>query len=176
MIKGKHINIRPVSQEDIPIVSQWLNDSHHFTDYNTFALKPTNSYEKQFTENGFIEDDKGFLVIVTQENELAGSLSYHKRAYGPNSPSRVYNVGFTVAPEFRGKHYGSEALKLLTAYLFETYPIMRVEADTDVTNIPAQKVLETNGFTREGIMRKAQWRKGDWHDLVQYSILRGELP
>ncbi|MDP9309486.1 MAG: GNAT family N-acetyltransferase, partial [Chloroflexota bacterium] len=34
--------------------------------------------------------------------------------------------------------------------------------------------LEKAGFTREGIARKAQWRAGQYHDLVTYSKLRGE--
>jgi aminoglycoside 6'-N-acetyltransferase len=63
---------------------------------------------------------------------------------------------------------------LLAAYLFDTYPVMRVEASTDIANIPEQKALEKAGFTREGIMRGAQWRGGQWHDLVLYSKLRGE--
>ena len=37
-----------------------------------------------------------------------------------------------------------------------------------------QRALEKAGFTREGVLRKAQWRNGDWHDLVVYSKLRGE--
>jgi aminoglycoside 6'-N-acetyltransferase len=30
------------------------------------------------------------------------------------------------------------------------------------------------GFTREGVLRSAQWRGGAWHDLVIFSKLRGE--
>ncbi|MDQ5852724.1 MAG: GNAT family N-acetyltransferase, partial [Chloroflexota bacterium] len=64
--------------------------------------------------------------------------------------------------------------QLLAAYLFATYPVMRVEAATDVANTAEQRALEKAGFTREGIVRKAQWRAGEWHDLVLYSKLRGE--
>jgi aminoglycoside 6'-N-acetyltransferase len=51
---------------------------------------------------------------------------------------------------------------------------MRVEAQTDVTNLAEQRALEKAGFTREGVLRKAQWRGGAYHDLVVYSKLRGE--
>ena len=67
-----------------------------------------------------------------------------------------------------------EAQELLAGYLFSVYPIMRVEASTDITNRAEQRALEKAGFTREGVLRKAQWRNGDWHDLVVYSKLRGE--
>jgi RimJ/RimL family protein N-acetyltransferase len=103
-----------------------------------------------------------------------GTMSYHTVAYGPNSGSRTYNFGISLLPDQRGKGYGSEAQRLLAAYLFDTYPIARVEASTDVTNLPEQRSLEKAGFTREGVLRKAQWRGGEWHDLVVYSKLRGE--
>ncbi len=94
--------------------------------------------------------------------------------YGPGDASIAYNFGIVLAPEHRRKGYGVEAQRLLPAYLFSVYPIMRVEASTDITNLAEQRTLEKAGFTREGVLRKAQWRNGDWHDLVAYSKLRGE--
>ena len=50
----------------------------------------------------------------------------------------------------------------------------RIEAQTDVDNIAEQRSLEKAGFVREGTARGAQFRAGAYHDLVTYSILRGE--
>ncbi|MHB8599722.1 MAG: GNAT family N-acetyltransferase [Ktedonobacteraceae bacterium] len=76
--------------------------------------------------------------------------------------------------EVYGIYLTLEAQNLLADYLFSTYPIMRVEAVTDKENIAEQRALEKAGFTREGILRQAQWRSGMWHDQVMYSKLRGE--
>jgi aminoglycoside 6'-N-acetyltransferase len=86
----------------------------------------------------------------------------------------VYNIGIALAPEQRGKGYGTAVQRLLAEYLFATYPIMRVEASTDLANLAEQRALEKAGFTREGVLRQAQWRNGGWHDMVVYSKLRGE--
>jgi aminoglycoside 6'-N-acetyltransferase len=51
---------------------------------------------------------------------------------------------------------------------------MRVQASTDIENAAEQRALAKAGFTREGVIRKAQWRNGAYHDLVLYSKLRGE--
>ena len=114
------------------------------------------------------------LAIVDAAGTVVGDVSYHQEMYGPNEGSRVYNIGISIAAEHRGKGYGTEAQRLLAAYLFATYPIQRVEAATDIENIPEQRALEKAGFTREGVLRKVQWRNGDWHDLVVYGKLRGE--
>jgi RimJ/RimL family protein N-acetyltransferase len=59
--------------------------------------------------------------------------------------------------------------------LFRLFDIERVEASTDVDNVAEQRSLEKAGYTREGIIRRAQWRAGAYHDLVGYSILREDL-
>lgn len=63
---------------------------------------------------------------------------------------------------------------MLADYLFTTFPVHRVEASTDVTNLREQRSLEKAGFSREGLLRGAQWRSGAYHDLVSYACLRGE--
>jgi RimJ/RimL family protein N-acetyltransferase len=70
--------------------------------------------------------------------------------------------------------HGSAAQRMLAGYLFATTPVNRVEASTDVENIAEQKALERAGFTREGVLRGAQFRDGGWHDLVGYARLRDD--
>ena len=36
------------------------------------------------------------------------------------------------------------------------------------------RALEKAGFTREGVLRGAQFRRGEWHDLVSYARLRND--
>lgn len=43
-----------------------------------------------------------------------------------------------------------------------------------MTNLPEQRALDKAGFTREGVLRGAQWRLGSWHDMVLFSRLRAD--
>jgi RimJ/RimL family protein N-acetyltransferase len=47
---------------------------------------------------------------------------------------------------------------------------------TDVENIPEQHALEKAGFSREGVLRGAQFRGGAWHDIVVYALVRPASP
>jgi RimJ/RimL family protein N-acetyltransferase len=174
MIWGEQVGLRPVVAADLPLLEAWENDVAVHSEYNMFGLRPARGMGESFGRSGFLDDSQGTLIVVTLGGEVVGTMSYHTVAYGPNSGSRTYNFGISLLPDQRGKGYGSEAQRLLAAYLFDTYPIARVEASTDVTNLPEQRSLEKAGFTREGVLRKAQWRGGEWHDLVVYSKLRGE--
>lgn len=175
MLNGDRVYLRPVTRPDLAIFEAWANDLTHNTEYNTFGLVRSGSLEAGFNHAGLLDSQQGMLVVVRRaDGAIAGDVSFHQVRYGPNEGSIAYNIGITLAPEYRGNGYGGEAQQLLAAYLFATYPIMRVEASTDITNTAEQRALEKAGFTREGIVRKAQWRGGEWHDLVVYSKLRGE--
>jgi aminoglycoside 6'-N-acetyltransferase len=174
MIQGDLVCLRPVKQADLPLLEAWQNDAEIQSEYNSFGLKRSDNQERAFAEHGLLTDQLSTLMIVTQAGEPVGTMSFHQVHYGPNSGSLAYNIGLSIVPAHRGKGYGTEAQQLLAAYLFQTFPIARVEASTDVTNLPEQRALEKAGFQREGILRQAQWRAGAWHDMVLYSKVRGE--
>jgi RimJ/RimL family protein N-acetyltransferase len=85
-----------------------------------------------------------------------------------------WNIGIDLVPEGRGQGFGTEAQRLLAGYLFATTKVNRVEASTDVENMSEQRSLEKAGFTREGVVRGAQFRGGSFHDLVVYARLRSD--
>jgi aminoglycoside 6'-N-acetyltransferase len=174
MIRGEKIDLRPLTEADLPLLTAWENDRDFQSAFNWFGLGPAGALAREFARDGILAADHGLLVIVARDGAVIGELSYRQVVYGPNQGSRAYQIGLTIAPEQRGRGYGSEAQRLAAAYLLETYPVMRVEASTDSTNSAEQRALEKAGFTREGLLRRAQWRAGAWHDLVVYSKLRGE--
>lgn len=116
----------------------------------------------------------GELVVAGADDRLLGSVGWHQVLHGPNRGSTALNIGISLRPPARGQGHGTRAQRLLADYLFAAYPVHRVEASTDVDNIVEQRALERAGFTREGVLRGAQWRRGTWHDLVSYARLRSD--
>lgn len=174
MIRGTQIDLRPLREEDLALLESWAADPDYGGEFNTFALHRPGNIARAFAEHGYLADERGMLAIVTKAGELAGDVSYRTVVHGGGAANRVPEIGITIAPPFRGRGYGAEAQRLLAAYLFAIQAIERVQATTDSTNIAEQRALERAGFTREGILRRAQFRGGAWHDLVVYSKLRGE--
>ncbi len=119
-----------------------------------------------------------FLVQLTDAAGLtgiAGAVSWHLEAYGPNPGSHAWNIGIGLALPARGHGVGSVAQRLLTVWLLEATMVDRIEASTDVENVVEQRALERAGFTQEGILRSAQERADGRHDLFSYSYLRSDL-
>jgi RimJ/RimL family protein N-acetyltransferase len=126
--------------------------------------------------NGPLRNDhNGMLVVeLVADGRSIGTVGWHRVMYGPNPESAAWNIGISLIPEARGLGYGTEAQRQLATYLFETTTANRVEASTDVENLPEQRSLEKAGYRREGIQRGAQFRASGYHDLIVYSRLRDD--
>lgn len=174
MLRGEKVILRPFKREDLGILEAWDQDPHFVGEFNNFGLHGYGRLERDFEENGMLSDRFGRLAVTIPDGTLIGRVSFHTIGHGPNKGSQTYMIGIGLHPDHQGKGYGVEAQRLLTNYLFATYPVTRIETITDITNRPEQRALEKAGFTREAVLRKAQWRNGTWHDQVLYSKLRDE--
>jgi len=128
-----------------------------------------------WAEHRLITDAAGTLA-VDLDGEAIGDVSWRAVPHGPPPMSNAFNIGIRMLPAHRGHGHGTSAQIALAEYLLATYPVNRIEADTDVTNHAEQRSLEKAGFTREGVSRGAQWRNGRWNDMVLSSRLRTDTP
>ena len=117
----------------------------------------------------------GDLVVTDGEDRPIGTVSWHPVLYGPTAGSTAYDIGISLQPSARGLGHGARAQRLLAEYLFATTPVHRVQASTDVENVPEQRALARAGYRQEGVLRGAQWRGGAYHDLWSYARLRGDV-
>ncbi len=157
--------LRAVKKEDLEILYEW-NNPNSIGGFQEFIFESFLSLEKKFSENGFMSEDFKMLIIEI-ENKPIGRLTMSKVRDG------VVRIGGSIAiEEKRNQNIGTKVLKMFVQYLFQNYPIVRIEADTDIDNIPAQKVLEKNGFLKEGILRKYRFHHGKFRDFAMYSIIK----
>lgn len=155
------IALRPWTQADLALLPGGDSEFDEFGRPPRQELPPS-SY-----------DAAGGLVI--EENGVpAGTVSWIWLHWGPSTASRNPMIGVWLRRDARGRGIGAAAQRALVDAFFLHTAVNRVEAHTDVENLAEQKVLERIGFTRDGILRGAQWRLGAYHDMVAYSILRRE--
>lgn len=114
------------------------------------------------------------LVVTDAADQPLGTVSWHAVLHGPNLGSQALEIGISLQPEARGRGHGSRAQAMLAQLLFTTTAVHRIQALTDVANLAEQRALDRAGFQWEGVLRGAQWRQGDWHDLVCYARLRAD--
>ena len=168
------LRLRPVRRADLDTLERWWADPATQGGHNWFGFVADGQLRRRFDQDGMLGEDRGHLLVELADGTLAGEVSYFAVHYGPNPGSRAFNVGIVLLPEHRGRGHGAEAQRQLAAYLFAHTSVERLEASTDVDNLAEQRALERAGFSREAVLRHAQFRDGRYHDLVLYSRLRGD--
>jgi [ribosomal protein S5]-alanine N-acetyltransferase len=87
---------------------------------------------------------------------------------------RRAEVGYALSRDRWGKGLASEALGLLIGFAFEELDLHRLEADVDPRNERSLRVLERQGFRREGVMRERYHVSGEISDAVFLGLVRRE--
>ena len=170
------MQLRPATADDVTFLVEQASPEVS-APWNWFGFRTEAEVRRQLLEDGYLADDRGKLIVELAGEGGAtpiGSVSWHAVHHGPPPASRCWNIGINLAPEWRGHGHGTEAQRRLAEHLFATTLVERVEASTDVENTAERKALERAGFTFEGVLRRAQFRAGTWHDLALYSRVRGE--
>lgn len=88
--------------------------------------------------------------------------------------SRQAEIGFSLAQQYQGQGYGTEAVSRLLRYLFQDLWVHRVRAYCLVDNQASARLLERVGMRREGLLRESYWHRDHWVDEFAYAILNGE--
>jgi ribosomal-protein-alanine N-acetyltransferase len=69
-----------------------------------------------------------------------------------------------------------EAIRLVTAYAFQTLRLHRIEAACIPDNQRSMRVLEKAGFQREGLLRSYLRINGAWKDHLLYALIADDRP
>lgn len=70
----------------------------------------------------------------------------------------------------------SEALTLLSSYLFAVKPIKRLQVNALEQNEASCKVALKCGYKYEGTIRNAFYSDGEYHNIRMHSLLASECP
>ena len=171
---GTTVRLRDVTLAEADLLDRW-NAELEPGSFNDFGTRERIDREPLMAGKPLRNEHNGALVIERIEDGTpVGAVSYRKVMYGPPPDSDAWQLGIDLPLETRGRGYGTEAQRLVADWLFATTPVNRVEAATDIDNVPEQRALEKAGYVREGVLRGAQFRAGAYHDLVYYSRLRSD--
>ncbi|MFI5529486.1 GNAT family N-acetyltransferase [Kitasatospora sp. NPDC051853] len=167
----KSVELRPVRESDLPVLERFSTEPETVGEYQWMGWENPGRWRRQWQENGMLGEKHG-LLMIQGDGEPAGFVSWREVICWRGSS--CWNTGISLVPEARGRGYGAPAMRQLVRHLFSHTQMVRVEAATEVANVPAQRVLERAGFTREGVLRSVAFRSGQWWDGVGYSVLRGD--
>ena len=171
-LETERLILRPLTLKDAPIIQKLASD-RRISD-TTIAIPhpyPDRAAE-QFISKQIAEFEAGHSVTFAIEKKGDNSLIGILEILDIEREHSCAEVGYWLAVEAWGQGYMSEALKPAIRFGFEKLSLNRLHAYHMVRNPASGKVLEKNGFVREGLLRQRVRKWGVFEDTVLLAILR----
>jgi [ribosomal protein S5]-alanine N-acetyltransferase len=171
MLRGDLIQLRLIRETELDALFTCLTDIRNRGDYFPINIQSETWLRKQFNESRFWSEDNGLLLIINGSAAIIGHIEFFK----PVAYLDGYELSYLIYdPAERGKGATSEAVSLLTKYIFDTKKTNRLQLVIHPHNIASQRVAEKNDFVHEGTMRGAWYHRGLYQDVEIYALLRRE--
>ena len=178
MLKKENFRIflRALEFDDFNKTLKWRHDSVYqkgVASTNRFISVET---EKKWIENAIKNHEQGteirLAVIIKEDEEMIGMVYLTNINYINGTAIMGSLLG---VDENRGKGYITEARYLLFEYAFMQLNLQRISATILENNVSSRKSVEKFGYVREGLLRNAVFKNGEYHNLVAYSMLKDEF-
>lgn len=169
MLSGERVVLRALRPEDVEPLWRMRQDRQLWAQIDDRPLlpQPLAEYRARYDARS-TGDDALFAVEV--HGELAGRALLFK----VDPLARHGEVGLSLLPEFRGRGYGRDVLRVLLDYAFRSRNLRRVHLQTLASNTAALAAYRAVGFVEEGRLREHAWVEGGYDDVVVMSVLRSE--
>jgi [ribosomal protein S5]-alanine N-acetyltransferase len=124
-----------------PEVMRWVGHGAHKTTSET--ARALRGYADALRARGY-----GFVAVIERSSgDLIGDAGLHP--LGGRGPD--VELGYTLAREFWGRGYATEAGAALVAHAFDALAAPRVMAQVEPENLASRHVLEKLGMTERGV-------------------------
>lgn len=157
--------IRPLALSDKSSIAALLNNKKIWDNLTDFIPYPYSEEDAiQFIE--FVANNTLQHVFAIDYNtnfcgviELVVQQDVYKKSA---------KIGYWLGEPFWGKGIMTKAVKLITNYGFEELSLVRIFTSVYEYNSASMKVLEKNGYKKEGIFKKAIFKNKALYDEHRY--------
>ncbi|MCW7946469.1 GCN5 family acetyltransferase [Streptomyces hygroscopicus] len=173
MIRGNKIGLRARHDADIPVLHAVLyNDvaTRSRQDPRPWHPIPPGSARSPYAVAEPSDAAASFSVVELESQELVGAASL----WGIDTHNRSAHLGISVLPDFRGRGFSSDIVRVLCEYGFALRGLQRLQVETMADNAPMIAAAKRAGFTIEATLRRSAWVYGAFVDQVILGLLAHE--
>jgi diamine N-acetyltransferase len=174
--RGKRIYLRTFTRDDLRHLDAWADDPHLERMVGSEFLSLFSAYEKDASFYDAVLNDPTQIVLMVVKNEdparpvgLVRLMNIHQAEGYAGIETIIADLGASR----RG--IGVQASRLMAYYGVDTIGLRRLEAKAYEYNPLSINTLKRNGFTQEGVLRKAAYRDGRYWDIIVFGILQDEI-
>ncbi|MBL8966338.1 MAG: GNAT family N-acetyltransferase [Spirochaetaceae bacterium] len=165
------LRLRPIALEDAERIFELYSDPRvaEYDDFEPYTDKAAALRCVEATLGAFDSGRNLRWVLAPKEDDrFIGSCGLSDF----DEEARRAEIGYDLLPREWGKGFMSEAVAAVLDYGFGAMGLNRIEAFITPGNAASVRVLEKNGFSREGLVRERDYFRGRLWDGILMAILR----
>lgn len=172
MLNGKNIILRLIDETDLDLLWKYHSDIEDRGPFFPIGVMSKNRFRRQFEETGFWGENDGMLSVISREGEIAGHIEFFGTVRYLDELELSYQI---YGRQNRGKGIATEAVQLMTKYLFEKSKTNRIRLMIHPENKASVRVAEKAGYHFEATSKGIWYNRGKYNDLLTYVLLREEF-
>jgi diamine N-acetyltransferase len=166
------IQLRKIEPQDLPFLYRWENDAAAWADganHNPLSQQDLRAYIESTTGDIYRDGQlrliiESYSAAVLQRSGLTAERSYSPKdgltlgcidLFDFDPRNRRAAIGMYIAPEFRGKGVGHEAVKALEKYAFEFLNLRVLYAIIATSNTACTALYKNEGYRPSSLL--TQW-------------------
>jgi [ribosomal protein S5]-alanine N-acetyltransferase len=174
VIETERLVLRQVTKDDAEDIFKYLSDKSVMKYYGMDPFKSLDdALEEIYWYQSIFDKNTGIRWGITLKGQervvgTCGFLNLVPQHYRSD-------IGFELSKDFWGQGIAGEALEEVIKYGFEQLNLQRIQALIEPPNSSSQKLVERQGFIKEGRLRNYEFSCGKFDDLFIYSILKQDF-
>lgn len=166
---GKNIYFSPLNENDVALYTKWINDENISRGINQVHNIVTEIQEKNWIAHAYEKNRYQFVVVDKKNDKPIGIYGLELKN---NISKRYYFVGFIGEESYRGKGYGTEALKLLTKFAFEILNAHTLYTTIYQFNEASIKSISKAKFKKSGVFSESVYYNMKYYDEIIYEMTK----
>ncbi|KGP72600.1 GNAT family N-acetyltransferase [Pontibacillus yanchengensis] len=135
---------------------------------STKKVQDTEAFIKSTLDK--FSNSNGFDAAIWHKGEVAGVVGLHYI----NQTHGLTSIGYWLGKDFEGKGLMTKSVSSVIDYAFHTLKLNRIEIRCATENKRSQAIPERLGFSKEGVIRDAEYLYDHYVDHIVYGLLRRE--
>ncbi len=174
MIESERLLLRPVRESDADDIFEIFSNKEVMKYYDLLPFNSISDATNQVDIFRKCLEEKTMIrwgIELKENKKLIGTCGF----FAFSEESLKAEMGYELNRNYWNRGIMSEALKMITDFIFHKTEINRIEAYVEPLNTASMKLLESLGFTKEGLLRQYELCRGQLIDITIWCLLREDL-
>ncbi len=170
-IQTKRLLLRKMEITDASVLYEYWSDKDVTRYMNILGFESIKQAKDMIgLLNSLADSEKAFRwsIVCKGSKQILGTCGFNNW----DKENQRAEIGYELGKQHWGQGFMTEALAGLISHGFGIMALNRIQALVEPENTVSRKLLRKLGFQEEGLLRQYEQVKGNFIDLMMYSILK----